>query len=523
MESDWRAHWRYDVLLLGAFSLLLGTLAAINLWELPTYFGLGVLALAVTTFRGRGRVDWPMLVVFALLYIAGAYLLFWPFFSTYQNVGASGVGLVRGPDDLGQWLLIWGFFVFVILGWIFYAVTRPARRGDAPPTGLERWGSMTWRYIDRLPRLFHLHFRIVRRPKILYLLGRMVVPMLVAVALLAAWQGWTILALCLPFLGLSFLLIWRRGWAADAGSLFVALLVVTGFALLAGTQIVYLRDFLQGGDWYRMNTLFKFFIQVWVLWGIAAAVGAAHVFSGDDGQTIDDKPPEPEQTQATQHATRNAVFSPIWRGVWLTGFVLLMLASLAYPIVGTPARLDQRFPGWRPELGTLDGLAFMKEGVYSWPDGSNAIEFGYDWQAIQWILDHVRGNLVIAESSEIDYYRAGGSRIASMTGLSGLNGKHAGEQRYGEIVGQRSALFSEFWSTPDVGRTQQLIDELEIDLIYVGQLEQFLHPQAVDKLARLAEQGWLTPIYRNDRAILYAVPDRLLHAPDDLYYPMPGA
>ena len=542
--ADWRAHWRYDALLLGAFSLLLGTLAAINLWELPTYFGLGVLALAVATFRGSGRIDWALLVGFAVAYLAGAYLLFWPFFSNYENVGASGVGLVRGPDDLGQWLLIWGFFLFVVIGWLVYAVTRPARRGDAPPTGLERWVTATWRHLDRLPRLFVLHGRLVRRPSVAYLLGQWLVPLLVVVALVAAWQGWTVLALCLPFLGISFLLIWRRGRAADAGSLFVALLTVTGFALLAGTQVVYLRDFLQGGDWYRMNTLFKFFIQVWVLLGIAAAVGCARVLWAEDERrktplrTAEDEERSElsydtdvvvvgngrqtrEQASPTHHAARTT-FSPVWRNAWITGFLLLVLASLAYPIVGTPARSDQRFPGWRPELGTLDGLEFMRQGVYFWPDGNNPIEFGYDWQSIQWILDNVQGNFVIAESSEMDYYRAGGSRIASMTGLSGLSGKHAGEQRYGEIVGPRSGLFGEFWNTPDQGRTLQLIDELDIDLIYVGQLERYLHPQAVDKLARMAEQGLITQIYANDRAILYAVPTQLVRGDDERYYPNPG-
>jgi uncharacterized membrane protein len=347
----------------------------------------------------------------------------------------------------------------------------------------------------------------------------------------------------LPFLGISFLLIWRRGRAADAGSLFVALLTVTGFALLAGTQIVYLRDFLQGGDWYRMNTLFKFFIQVWVLLGVAAAVGCARVLWAEDGgrktplRTAEDEKRSElssdinlvvvgngrqmrEQASTTHHVPRTT-FSPVWRNAWITGFLLLVLASMAYPIVGTPARSDQRFPGWRPELGTLDGLEFMRQGVYFWPDGNNPIEFGYDWQSIQWILDNVQGNFVIAESSEMDYYRAGGSRIASMTGLSGLSGKHAGEQRYGEIVGPRSGLFGEFWNTPDQGRTLQLIDELDIDLIYVGQLERYLHPQAVDKLARMAEQGLITQIYANDRAILYAVPTQLVRGDDERYYPNP--
>jgi YYY domain-containing protein len=529
---DWRRQWGYAALLLGTFALMLGTLASINLWELPTYYGLGVLTLAVAFFRGRGRMDWGLLIGFAVLYLAGAYLLFWPFFHNYANVGASGVGLVRGPDDLGQWLLIWGFFIFVLVGWLIYAVTRQARPSEPTaavgvrPTGLERWFSLFGRQIDRLPRFVHLHNLLVDRPSIGYLLGRALLPILIVAAAVALWREWTILALCLPLLGLAFLLLWRRGAAADPGSLFVALLTTTGFALLAGTQIFFLRDFLEGGDWYRMNTLFKFFIQVWVLWGIAAAVGAARILgrttedaAADDGRRMTDErrhSPDPQSPVPNPQ-------SPLWRNAWTVGFALLLAVSFAYPIVGTPARSDQRFPGWRPEIGTLDALDFMREGSYAWPDGSNLIALRYDWQAIQWILDSVRGNLVIVESSETDYYRAGGTRIASMTGLSGIHGKHEGEQRYGEIVGERGARFGEFWNTADIDRTGQLIDELNVDLIYVGQLEEYLHPQGVEKVTRMAEMGLLIPIYENDRATIYAVRDRILRSEDGIYYPMPGS
>jgi uncharacterized membrane protein len=225
-------------------------------------------------------------------------------------------------------------------------------------------------------------------------------------------------------------------------------------------------------------------------------------------------------TRNTEHATHATPRSSPWRTVWLFGFGLLLFASLAYPVVGTPARLDQRFPGWRPEVGTLDALEFMRQGTYFWPDSNNAIQLHYDWRTIKWVLDNLQGNMVIVESSEVDYYRAGGTRIASMTGLSGLNGKHENEQRYGDVVGARSALFSELWRTPDIQRTEELMRELNVDLVYIGQLERFLHPDGVEKFEQMAADGRLISIYENERAILYAVPGRLIQAADGLYYPV---
>ena len=101
----WRHTWGRGLALLATFALVLGALASTNLWELPTYFGLGVLAFMVSQYRGKGRINWLLLFGVTIAYLGGAYLLFRPFFHNYKNIGASGVGLVKEGDDLGTWLL----------------------------------------------------------------------------------------------------------------------------------------------------------------------------------------------------------------------------------------------------------------------------------------------------------------------------------------------------------------------------------------------------------------------------------
>ncbi len=143
----------------------------------------------------------------------------------------------------------------------------------------------------------------------------------------------------------------------------------------------------------------------------------------------------------------------------------------------------------------------------------------YDWEAIRWLLDNVRGNVVIVETSEADYYRAGASRAASLTGLSGLRGMHASEQRSGDVVPAREALHREFWETPDIGRTQALIDELDVTLIYAGQLERYLHPDGVQKLEQMAVMGLLEPVFANEGTTVYAVAGRLAGHDAGFYVP----
>jgi uncharacterized membrane protein len=580
---DWRAYWRYGLALLGTFALLLGAMAAVNLWELPTYLGLGVLALLVSQYRGKGRINWWLTLGATALYAGGAYVLFAPFFRSYVNVGASGVGLVRAPDAPEQWLLIWGFLGFVCVSWLLFTATRPARQAPAPaaplpgepaqidlptmglapaprpqavnteavnteavntvpvntgvvnteeahtqsvnnsavdnlaearvsaapaavkPAGIERAVTLFFRRYDRLPRAVYLHGQLVARPGFFYLLLLALIPLAALAAVGAALLGWTVLALCLLPLGLAFALLWRRGRAADPGSALAMMLAVTGLAILAGTQLVYLKDFLQGGEYYRMNTLFKFFSQVWVMFGVLAAIAVPRIFGEWVARSAHSRAGAGGGSELLRTPPRSRS-ARLGRWVWSGVFALLLAASLVYPFLGTPVRLDTRMVGWRPPLGTLDGLAFLREGSYMPPESTAPIELRYDYQALQWLLANVRGNATLLESSQTDYYRSFGTRIASYTGLSGLLGMHEGEQRYGDEVGYRNGLHREIWDTPDIIRTQQILDELRIDLIYVGPLEQMLHPAGAAKFAQMAAEGLLRVVFGNEGVTIYATP-----------------
>ena len=489
-ETDWRRNWYYGGLLVGGLAFTLGVLAAVNLWDLPTYLGLGVLALAVTLYRKRGRLHVVPVLSLGILMAGGASVLFMPFLRSYTNVAASGIGLVSAPDDLGKWAQIWGFFAFIIFTWLVVG------RGE-------------WRRI----RYLRVHKLLVRQPTVAYFTGVLLLPILFLGSLiLLLYTNQTVLAICLPALGLSVSHIWRRERAADTGTICAALLVATGLAVLAGTQVVYLKDHLQGGDAYRMNTLFKFYNQVWVLWGVAAAIVLPGIYSRFESMLRSPRierglPSDLVGSRNLRPRFKLALESV--RGAWGIVFFILLCASLVYPLLGTPSRVSQRFPGWRPPIGTLNGMAFMENGVYHWPDSGNAIELRYDWEAIQWLLENVQGNVVLAESAQVDYYRAGGTRVASLTGLSGLLGMHAGEQRYSRDVGERHGKLSEFWNTEDLERIEALIHELEIGLIYAGQLEKQQHPGAESRLAQLEQSGLLESVYRNPEVTIYAIPSHI--------------
>jgi uncharacterized membrane protein len=340
--------------------------------------------------------------------------------------------------------------------------------------GLRRWN--VW------PHLSEIYRTVVKTPMddlsrpVLWGIGLV---LLVSVAL--ALLGYPVPAYLLPLVMLALLLLFRHEVAANVA--YLGIVIFTGLLILLGVEFFFLRDFLGGGEYYRMNTLFKFYTQVWVIFGVAAAVVLPRLWRWSDDWPL------------------------LGLLLWRASVVILLMACLVYPVLGTRTRVDDRFPGDdnRPPIGTLDGLAYMMVGVFEWPAGS-PIYLKYDDEAIRWLQDNVPGTPILAEA-KIGYYREGGMRVAAYTGLpSILGGLHQNEQRYPWQVGDRDFMVSEFWSSPDPARTLALIDHLGISYIYEGQIERIIHgPFISDKFAQLRAQGALELVFENEQTRIYRV------------------
>jgi YYY domain-containing protein len=465
-----------------ALAFCLGALAAINTWDLPTYLGLVTLTFWLGRYRrsaGGGPFTTARLALSALaallfggLTLAASYLLYLPFFLNYQALDV-GLGLVHDKTDLEKFLYIWGLVLFVVVGYLLATLARPQSRMAALRTVslfLRRW-----RVAPHLARVYGALVQHTPGNPWEGLWASVIVVGLAA----GLWAlGYRVPAVLLPLVGLSFLFLLRP--ELDAGHAFAGVLVFTGVLILLGVEVFFLRDFLGGGDYYRMNTLFKFYIQVWVILGIAAAYLIVYVWERVADRSILGK-------------------------AWQVGLLLLIAAALVYPVMGTRTRVLDRFAS-SPAFGTLDGMAYMTTGEFYWPQ-DNRIVLKYDYEAIRWLQNHVEGTPVLAEA-EIGYYREGGMRVASYTGLPmPLGGLHQNEQHWSDQVGQRDGLYRAFWDTTDPAQAWELIRQLDISYIYVGQLERAVYttPGALIKFDELAAQGRLSVVYQNERTRIYEV------------------
>jgi YYY domain-containing protein len=465
-----------------SLSFCLGALAAINTWDLPTYLGLVTLAFWLGRYRrsaGRGPLTVARLALsavaaalFGALTLAASYLLYFPFFLNYQALDV-GLGLVHDKTDLEKFFLIWGLVLFVVVSYLLSTLVHPQSR-----MGMLRAVSLFLRRWRVAPHLAQVYGALVERTTDSYWTGlwSLIVVAILAVGLWAL--DYRVPAVLLPLVWLSFLFLLRP--EPDAGHAFAGLLLFTGVLILLGVEVFFLRDFLGGSDYYRMNTLFKFYIQVWVILGIAAAYLIVYVWE--------------------RVTSRDALGK-----VWQAAVMLLVAAALIYPVMGTSSRVRDRF-ALSPGIGTLDGMAYMTTGEFVWPQ-DNAIVLDYDYEAIRWLQTHVKGTPVLAEA-QIGYYREGGMRVASYTGLPmPLGGLHQNEQHWPDQVGQRDELYREFWNTSDPARAWDLINQLDISYIYIGQLERSVYTMSgsLIKFDALMAQGRLAIAYQNERTRIYEV------------------
>jgi uncharacterized membrane protein len=252
--------------------------------------------------------------------------------------------------------------------------------------------------------------------------------------ILALANGKTAFAM---FLGLGSVaaMVWLM--RVDVGTRFVCGLIAGGMYVGAALEMYYLFDGMTG-DWFRMNTVFKFYMAVWAMLAVASAWLVGTFVRGIDAESLNERStrpagaPElaPESPPDREPSSRNAGSIPGWSLLGAAVATIAIVASLAFPLYSTSARLDQQFA----DLGrttTLNALDWMSYGTITAPDGV-VYDYADDRAVIEWFNEHVAGTPVIAEAS-FGEYRCAGSRISIHTGLPDVIGwqYHDSQQRRG--------------------------------------------------------------------------------------------
>mgnify|MGYP001264911113 CR=1 FL=1 len=496
--SEYQRSWPAAVATWGAALLTLGALAVTNSWDFPTYGLLLGGALLGRAWRRPAQSLWQRLryllaaVGAAGLAGIGAMLLYLPFFQNYHAM-VGGVGVVAESSLLVEYLLMFGLFVAILAPVLATTAWRLIRLHERAAQRMA--GRLALIALPQPPALaaglrgivalaigLVALIAIIQPTLVLLTAGGAVSPSLqLVVGLVQAVFGLRLWLAALLIVGMAALLVRRT---ADT-TWFTIWLAVVGLVVSLVFEVVYIRDHLDGGDWYRMNTVFKFGLQAWVLLALAAAAALPWALRG---------------------LRRMGPVMTLIGGGMLAGLLLL---SLVYPLVGTPSRVALRFPGGSGPV-TLDGLAFMETARYPLPayitpagSGPIMIDLRHDYAAIAWLEANLRQPKVVLQSS-LEFYRAYGVRIAANTGLPTIvSPLHESEQRDGRVVGGRDGDVITIYRTPDLQEALRLLAKYRVDYLYVGAIERHAYGEAGIAKFELLVGNYLEVAYRNEEVTIY--------------------
>jgi YYY domain-containing protein len=263
--------------------------------------------------------------------------------------------------------------------------------------------------------------------------------------------------------------------------------VLWAFALAClisfGTEVVYLRDVFEA----RMNTIFKFYYQVWLIWGVLAGYAVWWLLAEQRTKSAEQESPRPSSSVVRRLSL--ALVGVI--------FAVLLASALIYPweTAGRALLNDTRvgLAGKTPRQNTPAGEA-----------------------AIDWLRAHAPADAVVLEVVGGDYDGSLGSYpgglgaggVSASTGLQNIINwpGHENQWRPGDptalaVLGERQADVDTIYSTMDVTQARALLQKYHVKYVYVGAAERAAYPP--ESLAKFSQLG--TPVFQQGDVVIYEV------------------
>lgn len=471
--------------LLALTVLVLGGLSFLNTWDVLIHLFMVVGAYVLGQWQRSGRWHNQFLSQAASLAIGLvllAVLAYLPFYIGFQSQAGAPFLLpfFMRPTRLAHFLIIFGMPLLAIVALLLSLVWQ--KRGI-------QWRSVIYSSLGLLVGLLLLMFLLgwligvtaegsSRIAAIASELQIELVPyiadapagfkiqwgfaavMALAPAVLQAKIGTPGVSLLLLLMAGLIIGLWGQLFKAETteaeneqGSLpFALLLILTGTLLTLGPEFVYLRD----NFGFRLNTIFKFYYQAWVVFGVTALFALAYLW---------------------QTARNAATLATI-------GYGTLLAVALTFPFFAATSRSQEY-----GEAPTLDGLAQLN--LYN-PD---------EYAAIMWLRENAVGAPVIVEAVGGQY--SGFGRISASTGLPTILGWAGHEYQWRGYdtpePAERDPAVRQIYTDFNWDTTAQLLNRYQVAYIYLGSQEVAAYGSTIfDKFANRLEVA-----YANNGVIIY--------------------
>ena len=450
-----------EFLTLTLLGLTIGSLRAINTWDLPTYTILGLVSIGIGEFLRHGGVGLTVFyktalkAIFVLIVIFAGFVPYQISSETFFN----SIERTTNTTSLSQLLSINGLFIFLLSAGAIYLIRNKLLLALSGIKWIAR-ASVT-------PGVLKLSELIL----VLIVIGLVG---FIITFLLSGVLGGAIPTALLLFLLISYSAVQKP---SDETRNLQPIFLFACLLALGGLGLIILVDIWRvEGDIERMNTVFKFYIQSWVMLAISSSYFSYRVLSSFN------------QLPITAKVS------------WSLISTILVLGSLIYPVMGSRDRIQDRFA---PTPFSLNGYKYIEGTTYNDPVGTINLE--NDFKGILWLRQNIEGSPVIAEGLTPSY-RWGG-RVSVHTGLPSVIGWkwHQEQQRwdYRQSVEDRRRDIDMLYSNPSMA--DEIIDRYGISYIYVGSVENLYYPSEGIKALKEGLEGKLGIVFESKEVTILKV------------------
>ena len=423
-------HGKLKIAELISISLLAGVIVGAfkptNSWDMPLYyilFSLGYLFVGYIhpyLEKQKNKTNWkwryPLEVSIAYILFMVSSIWFYEPFTRWFGAGYTNFHTYDVPDSLTPfWSYIthWGFFLFIYISWLI-------------------WESRDW--MANTPAKALLKFK--KMGSVFILAAFLWIAAVVWLFTKSVHIAWFVLLL-LPW---AAVLLMRKDLPLEKK--IVLFLFSTGLFITLFVEL-----FALDGDLGRMNTVFKFYMQIWTIFSISSAVILIWLLP----------------------AFRSA-WNDWRRDVWNIAFYILVFSVLLFPLMATSGKIKDRMNENAPH--TLDGLAYMK--IASYHDQGMMMDLSQDYDAILWMQQNIEGTPVIVEGHTVEYHW--GSRFTINTGLPGVLGWNWHQRQQRTVLANNNVQLREdeinnFYNTQDIDIANDFLNKYNVQYIVYGQLE----------------------------------------------------
>ena len=210
----------------------------------------------------------------------------------------------------------------------------------------------------------------------------------------------------------------------------VLLLGLCGAGLVLIPEIIYVKDIYEAG-FPRANTMFKLTYEAFILLGIASSYSICRWIINP----------------RTKKQRKGGIIA-----------LCLLLMTVGYFFTASSMWLGEY---WNKEnYKGIDATAYFEEALPT------------DMKAIHWLTENVEGQPVVLEADGNSYTQAG--RVSVLTGFPTVLGWHTHEWLWkngNEINQERETDITEIYTGTDVERTKELINQYQIEYIFIGTQE----------------------------------------------------